>query len=58
MRYTKQLDALLRQRIALQRELDEERSLYLSSRRKAAEIVTELGKVDRAIATHVEENTQ
>ena len=56
MRYTKQLDALLRQRIALQRELDEERSLYLSSRRKASDLAMELAKVDTAIASHVEGN--
>ncbi len=57
MRYTKVLDQLLRQRIALQREWDEHHSMYLTHRREAAVIVTELAKVDRAIATHVEANT-
>jgi hypothetical protein len=54
MRYTKKLDSLLRERIALQRELDEQRSMWLGARRTAADIAKQLARVDAAIASHVE----
>lgn len=54
MKYTKELDALLRRRVALQHDLDAHRHEQLTHRRRAGDVARELAQVDAAIASHVE----